>query len=143
MKKWALIVVLSLFGGALFLRSLRKKRAASLVALSKDVRFAVKDLVVGLGPEATPNKVLLVHYVGRLLDGRIFDSSREGKEPFSFVLGAGRVIAGWEKGLQGMRVGGKRHLLIPPELGYGNRGAGNVIPPGAALEFEIELLEVR
>ena len=77
MKKWALIVVLSLFGGALFLRSLRKKRTASLVALSKGVRFAVKDLVVGKGPEATHNKVLLVHYVGRLLDGRVFDSSHE------------------------------------------------------------------
>jgi FKBP-type peptidyl-prolyl cis-trans isomerase len=73
----------------------------------------------------------------------VFDSSLDRKEPLQFVLGAGRVIAGWEKGVLGMKVGGKRKLLIPPELAYGSRGAGRVIPPNAALEFDIELMDVR
>lgn len=143
MKKWALTVLLTLFGAFLLLRSFRKKRTEQLVALSKKIHFTTEDLYVGQGEEATVGKKVKVHYVGRLLDGRVFDTSREGREPFTFVLGAGRVIAGWEKGVPGMRVGGKRRLLIPPALGYGDRGAGGVIPPGAALEFEIELLDVQ
>jgi FKBP-type peptidyl-prolyl cis-trans isomerase FkpA len=142
-KKWAFIVILLLFLGSLLLRRLRKRKNASLVTLSQNVRFVSEDLIEGSGAMATTNKVVFVHYLGRLLDGRVFDSSRERGEPFQFVLGAGRVIAGWEKGVAGMKVGGRRRLVLPPELGYGSRGAGKLIPPGAALEFEIELLDVK
>lgn len=143
MKKWALILVVLAFLVAFFLRSLRKKKNAALAELSKGVRFTIEDLALGDGALAAPGKVVFVHYVGKLLDGRVFDSSKATGEPFHFVLGAGRVIAGWEKGVAGMKVGGKRRLVIPPALGYGDRGAGSVIPPGAVLDFDIELLDVR
>jgi rhodanese-related sulfurtransferase len=84
-----------------------------------------------------------VHYTGWLEDGTKFDSSRDRNRPFEVTLGAGQVIPGWERGIEGMRVGGVRELIIPPELGYGSRGAGGVIPPDATLRFEIELLEVQ
>ena len=101
------------------------------------------DEVVGTGPEAKAGQRVSVHYTGTLESGRKFDSSRDRGQPFEFDLGAGRVIRGWDEGVAGMRVGGKRRLVIPPELGYGSRGAGNVIPPGATLVFEVELLGVR
>jgi len=143
MKKWTLLAFLLIFAGALVVRSLRKKRERSVVALSKDIQFVVTDLIAGTGAEAVAGKVVFVHYVGKLLDGRVFDSSLERGDPFHFILGVGQVIAGWDKGVVGMRVGGKRRLLIPPTLGYGKRGAGSAIPPNAALDFEVELLEVR
>lgn len=101
----------------------------------------LRDVVVGEGPEATPGAEVRVHYTGWLTNGREFDSSRSRNQPFSFPLGAGRVIPGWDEGVVGMRVGGQRQLVIPPELGYGRRGAGP-IPPGATLVFDVELLEV-
>ena len=101
------------------------------------------DEVVGTGDEAKAGNRVSVHYTGTLESGRKFDSSRDRGEPFEFDLGAGRVIRGWDEGVAGMRVGGKRRLVIPPELGYGSRGAGSVIPPGATLVFEVELLGVR
>jgi peptidylprolyl isomerase len=101
------------------------------------------DEVVGTGDEARAGSRVSVHYTGTLESGRKFDSSRDRGQPFEFDLGAGRVIRGWDEGVAGMRVGGKRRLVIPPELGYGSRGAGNVIPPGATLVFEVELLGVR
>jgi FKBP-type peptidyl-prolyl cis-trans isomerase len=104
--------------------------------------LSVQDLVVGTGAEATSGKKVQVHYTGWLTDGKKFDSSLDRGKPFGFTLGAGQVIQGWDKGVAGMRVGGKRKLTIPPELGYGGRGAGNVIPPNATLVFEVELLEV-
>jgi FKBP-type peptidyl-prolyl cis-trans isomerase len=103
----------------------------------------VEDLVVGGGAEAAAGKLVSVHYSGWLTDGRKFDSSLDRGRPFEFPLGGGRVIQGWDQGVQGMRIGGKRKLTIPPHLGYGARGAGEVIPPNATLVFEVELLEVR
>ena len=111
----------------------------------------VTDLVKGVGDEAYPGMVVIVHYTGWLYDpkaqdlrGRKFDSSRERGQPLSFHLGAGRVIRGWEQGIPGMKVGGMRRLIIPPELAYGSRGAGNgVIPPQSTLLFEVELLAVE
>lgn len=103
----------------------------------------IKELTVGEGAEAVTGNDVSVHYTGWLLDGAKFDSSLDRGRPFEFKLGAGRVIAGWDQGVAGMKVGGKRKLIIPPELGYGARGAGGVIPPNATLVFEVELLGVK
>jgi FKBP-type peptidyl-prolyl cis-trans isomerase FkpA len=107
------------------------------------------DTVLGSGVEATPGRLIRVHYTGWLFDaaapdnkGRKFDSSLDRGDPFEFELGAGMVIEGWDTGFAGMKVGGQRRLVIPPEKGYGARGAGGVIPPNATLLFEVELLEV-
>ncbi|MGB0671071.1 MAG: FKBP-type peptidyl-prolyl cis-trans isomerase [Rhodospirillales bacterium] len=102
----------------------------------------IEDLAVGNGDLATPGADVTVHYTGWLTDGTKFDSSLDRGEPFVFPLGAGRVIAGWDQGVAGMKVGGKRKLTIPPELGYGPNGAGKVIPPNATLVFEVSLLGV-
>ena len=102
-----------------------------------------RDDRVGTGLEATRGKTAVVHYTGTLESGKKFDSSRDRDEPFEFPLGAGMVIKGWDEGVQGMKVGGKRTLVVPPELGYGARGAGGVIPPNATLIFEVELLGLR
>jgi FKBP-type peptidyl-prolyl cis-trans isomerase len=102
-----------------------------------------QDLKVGDGAEATSGKIVEVHYTGWLESGTKFDSSVDRHRPFTFRLGAGDVIKGWDQGVAGMKVGGKRKLIIPPDLGYGKRGAGEVIPPGATLIFEVELLGVR
>jgi FKBP-type peptidyl-prolyl cis-trans isomerase FkpA len=120
-------------------------------AAAPEVAVLVTDLVKGVGDEAFPGMVVIVHYSGWLYDpnskdfrGRQFDSSRERGQPFSFHLGSGHVIRGWEQGIPGMKVGGTRRLVIPPELAYGSKGAGNgVIPPGATLVFEVELLAVE
>ena len=101
------------------------------------------DLEVGEGPEATSGKAVEVHYTGWLENGTKFDSSLDRQEPFTFRRGAGEVIEGWDQGIAGMKVGGKRKLTIPPDLGYGDQGAGGVIPPGATLIFEVELLGVQ
>ena len=104
----------------------------------------IEDLVVGEGAEAQDYNKVVVNYTGSLEDGSIFDSSlNPGREPFTFTLGVGSVIKGWDLGVKGMKVGGKRKLTIPPELGYGDQGAGDVIPPGATLIVEVDLLEVE
>jgi FKBP-type peptidyl-prolyl cis-trans isomerase FkpA len=101
-----------------------------------------EDLTEGTGAEATAGRTVSVHYTGWLTDGQKFDSSKDRNDPFDFVLGGGMVIQGWDEGVQGMKVGGVRRLTIPPQLGYGARGAGGVIPPNATLVFEVELLAV-
>lgn len=101
------------------------------------------DQVVGTGEVAVAGKTANVHYTGWLENGKKFDSSVDRGQPFSFPLGAGRVIKGWDEGVQGMKVGGKRKLTIPSDLGYGSRGAGGVIPPNATLIFDVELLGIR
>ena len=107
----------------------------------------LEDTKPGSGAEATPGQTCVMHYTGWLwvndAKGSKFDSSLDRKQPFSFKLGAGQVIRGWDEGIAGLKIGGKRTLRIPPELGYGSRGAGGVIPPGATLLFEVELLELR
>ncbi|NNB88357.1 FKBP-type peptidyl-prolyl cis-trans isomerase [Corallococcus exiguus] len=105
--------------------------------------LGVEDVKVGTGTEAVAGKRVTVHYVGTLTDGKKFDSSRDRGQGFTFGLGAGQVIQGWDQGVAGMKVGGVRKLTIPPELGYGSRGAAGVIPPNATLLFEVELLDVR
>ena len=102
-----------------------------------------EDLQEGTGEAAKPGDTVEVHYTGWLKEGTKFDSSKDRGRPFSFRLGAGQVIKGWDEGVAGMKVGGKRKLIIPPDLGYGARGAGGVIPPNAELTFEVELLGIK
>jgi FKBP-type peptidyl-prolyl cis-trans isomerase len=102
-----------------------------------------QDVVTGTGPEAKPGQMAVVHYTGWLTDGTKFDSSRDRGEPFSFPIGEGQVIAGWDQGVAGMKVGGRRKLLIPPDLGYGQMGSPPVIPPAATLVFDVELLKLQ
>jgi FKBP-type peptidyl-prolyl cis-trans isomerase FkpA len=107
-----------------------------------DAKLEIKDEQVGKGPEAKSGDTVKVHYTGTLLDGSKFDSSKDRNEPFEFQLGQGRVIKGWDQGVPGMKVGGKRKLTIPSTLGYGERGAGAKIPPNATLRFDVELIEI-
>lgn len=102
----------------------------------------IEEIVIGEGDEASAGQQVSVHYTGWLTDGTKFDSSVDRSQPFNFNLGAGMVIKGWDEGVAGMKVGGKRKLTIPPEMGYGAHGAGGVIPPNATLIFEVELLEI-
>lgn len=101
------------------------------------------ELKEGTGATPQAGQTVEVHYVGTLEDGTKFDSSRDRGQPFSFKIGVGQVIKGWDEGLSTMKVGGRRQLIIPPELGYGSRGAGGVIPPNATLHFDVELLGVK
>lgn len=132
-----------------------EKAAQKTVVAEKDIvkennnmqndasELKIEDLVVGSGLEAKSGSLISVHYTGTLTDGTKFDSSKDRGEPFEFTLGAGQVIQGWDKGFSGMKIGGKRKLTIPSEMGYGSQGAGGVIPPNATLIFEVELLDVK
>ena len=128
----------------------REKPEDTSVAQSNITDLITQDEQVGSGNEAAAGRRVTVHYTGWLYDeasaghkGGKFDSSRDRNEPFDFQLGAGQVIRGWDEGVAGMKVGGRRTLTIPPALGYGARGAGGVIPPNATLVFDVELLDVR
>ena len=108
-----------------------------------DFQTQIEDFIVGGGPAAKAGDSVSVHYTGTLVDGTKFDSSVDRGQPFSFPLGAGRVIKGWDVGVAGMQVGGKRKLIIPAEEAYGSSGIDGVIPPDATLVFEVELLKIR
>jgi FKBP-type peptidyl-prolyl cis-trans isomerase len=114
---------------------------AAMTRTGSGLRY--RDVTVGQGAKATPGHQVKVHYTGWLLNGKKFDSSRDRGEPFEFTLGAGQVIAGWDEGVAGMKVGGRRKLVIPSDLGYGAGGAPPDIPPGATLVFDVELLDAR
>jgi len=137
---------LSLVGLTVFIFAEEKKMSSNEAAgqvVTTESGLQYIDLVVGTGRQAELGDTATVHYTGWLADGRKFDSSVDRKEPFSFRVGAGQVIKGWDEGVGTMKVGGKRKLTIPPQLGYGARGAGNVIPPNATLTFDVELLGLR
>ena len=137
MKSFHKILTLSLI---FFVSSCSEKKDS----ITMDNGLVIEDIIEGDGKEANDYNKVVVNYTGKLEDGSVFDSSLSpGKEPFTFTLGVGSVIKGWDMGVKGMKVGGKRKLTIPPELGYGDRGAGNVIPPKATLIFEVELIEVE
>jgi peptidylprolyl isomerase len=131
--------------GALVVATATAALAANLVTLPSGLKY--RDSVVGKGAEAKPGQMVDVHYTGWLdLDGKRgkkFDSSRDRGQPFTFKLGAGQVIVGWDEGVAGMRVGGKRTLIVPPPLGYGEQGSGGSIPGGSTLQFDVELLGVH
>jgi FKBP-type peptidyl-prolyl cis-trans isomerase len=113
------------------------------MTLMTDSGLKYEDTTVGDGAIASKGQTVSVHYTGWLESGTKFDSSKDRDDPFEFKLGAGQVIRGWDEGVAGMKVGGVRRLTIPPQLGYGDRGAGGVIPPKATLIFEVELLSIR
>jgi FKBP-type peptidyl-prolyl cis-trans isomerase FkpA len=115
---------------------------ATMASTTNPSGMIIQDILSGDGAVASAGRSVTVHYTGWLTDGTKFDSSKDRNDPFVFPLGAGHVIRGWDEGVQGMKVGGRRRLTIPPELGYGARGAGGVIPPNATLVFEVELLDV-
>ena len=120
-----------------------KEEAAPSKRVATESGLEYEDLVVGTGPSPTPGQMAVVHYTGWLTDGKKFDSSHDRNKPFEFPVGRGRVIKGWDEGVATMKVGGKRKLWIPPELGYGARGFGKAIPPDSDLIFEVELLEIK
>lgn len=117
------------------------QEASELTTTESGLQY--RDLVIGTGEDARIGATAVVHYTGWLEDGTKFDSSVDRGQTFDFVIGQGQVIKGWDEGVGSMKVGGKRELIIPPDLAYGDRGAGSVIPPGATLKFEVELIGLR
>lgn len=133
-----IVAVLAFLGYSIW--SGRADEDENLITTASGLQY--QDLIVGEGPLAEAGDTVQVHYTGWLTDDTIFDSSVDRGQPFSFTLGQGGVIQGWDEGVAGMQVGGKRKLVIPPELGYGAAGSGSTIPPNATLIFEVELLDI-
>lgn len=152
-KKFILVliflVILAIAGGMVVTSGKKTSNNKSLptpspsATISSVEELKIEDITIGTGEEAVSGKRITVNYSGTLTDGTKFDSSYDRGTPFSFNLGAGEVIQGWDQGFSGMKVGGKRKLTIPSQLGYGARGAGAAIPPNATLIFEVELLKVE
>ncbi len=140
---WLLIAVTPILGSENTMAGNEKEKETNMQEVTTPSGLKYIDQVVGTGEVAVAGKTANVHYTGWLENGKKFDSSVDRGQPFSFPLGTGRVIKGWDEGVQGMKVGGKRKLTIPSDLGYGSRGAGGVIPPNATLIFDVELLGVR
>jgi len=140
-RPWMLLIVMLPF----FLVSFAPETGAAEneKAVTTTSGLQLIDLTTGTGREAHVGETAVVHYTGWLTNGTKFDSSKDRNKPFAFQLGAGHVIKGWDEGVVGMKIGGTRKLIIPPQLGYGAHGAGNVIPPNATLIFEINLLDLR
>jgi len=148
LKNLLLIATVALAVTAAFAQSSKKPDTSSPTKVTGDGTKTADglqywDIKVGTGAAAAAGHAVKVHYTGWLTNGTKFDSSVDRGEPFSFSLGAGQVIKGWDEGVAGMKIGGKRQLRIPPELGYGSRGAGGVIPANATLIFDVELLGVQ
>lgn len=141
-KKVTFFSILALFSLSACTGGDSSKESSAEVKGEDVTELQIEQLKTGEGKEAVAGKKVSVHYTGWLTDGTKFDSSVDRGQPFVFDLGAGRVIKGWDQGVVGMKVGGKRKLTIPASLGYGERGAGAVIPPNATLVFEVELLDV-
>jgi len=138
-----LVAALAIYGIARFRQQRQNQFTLGENMITTDSGLQYEDLVSGKGAEAQPGDEVSVHYTGWLQDGTKFDSSVDRNQPFEFTLGANEVIPGWDEGVSGMRVGGVRQLVVPPELGYGSQGAGSIIPPNATLVFEVELLAVN
>ena len=134
------VVMAAFFAVPAFAAQKIKDRGVKTVTTASGLKYV--DMVVGKGASPTVGKQVTVHYTGTLENGTKFDSSVDRKEPFSFVIGVGQVIKGWDEGVKSMKVGGKRKLIIPSKLGYGARGAGGAIPPNATLLFDVELLDI-
>jgi FKBP-type peptidyl-prolyl cis-trans isomerase len=145
MLKRSVIAVLAFLGLIQFGGAVQEKKddkgGEKVVTTKSGLKYV--DLKVGDGDEAKKGTTVSVHYTGWLKDGTKFDSSKDRNQLFDFPLGLGRVIKGWDEGVEGMKVGGKRKLIIPADLAYGQRGAGGLIPPGAELTFEVELFKVK
>jgi FKBP-type peptidyl-prolyl cis-trans isomerase len=143
-KFFLLLIVLVLFAMATGYAQTDTSAPTKVTGKPKSTASGVQywDITVGTGATATSGKTVTVHYTGWLTNGKKFDSSVDRGQPFMFPLGGGQVIKGWDEGVAGMKVGGKRQLKIPPEAGYGSKGAGGAIPPNATLIFDVELLGV-
>jgi FKBP-type peptidyl-prolyl cis-trans isomerase FkpA len=135
-----IVLVLAVIGFAIF-SSMQKGDTGNMITTASGLQY--QDLVVGTGATAVAGKTVSVHYTGYLEDGTKFDSSVDRNQPFEFTLGTGMVIPGWDEGVAGMKVGGKRKLVIPPNLAYGASGVPGAIPANATLTFDVELLEVK
>jgi len=136
------LLIIALFFGSMLMGTNDQVPPSSTSGNSDSAGLVAEDIVVGQGKVAVTGSTVSVHYVGTLVSGEKFDSSRDRGEPFEFTLGSGAVIQGWDKGIVGMKVGGKRKLTIPPGLAYGENGIGP-IPPNATLVFEVELMDVK
>lgn len=140
MKLAVIVIAAALTASPAFAAQDAKKSEAKIVTTASGLKYT--DVVVGKGASPVAGKQVKVHYTGTLENGKKFDSSLDRGQPFSFVIGVGQVIPGWDEGVMSMKVGGKRKLIIPSKLGYGTRGAGGAIPPNATLLFDVELLDV-